>query len=524
MANKYDPRDPFFSASMLKFEKAAKLIDLSDFLWQTLSRSVYEHIFYITIPRKNRLVPEISAKEYSGRVSREEIEPSILDLDTCQVLKDGSIVFSGDSISGGRINFNNGRIYLPKRGVYRFCEKSYETLKCYRVQHNDFRGPFKGGVDFNNFVNLDFCKSMAAEMTWKSAVVNVPFGGACGGVKMDPAMYSAEEYSIIIDSFTKVLKPLIGPARDIPGPGYNSSTDIMNKLMWAYIDNEPDKHMLRGCCTGKDYPIGGSPVLSFSSGLAVLCCVEEWFKKQEETKRGVSLEVDNLDFSNLKYMVRGFGKEGAAAASALSSRGAKCIAVSDEKGGIFNYQGINIKELHHYVHENPFNSMKTVLGYPNAEFIDDSDFWSFSADFLVLSDEPWTLDKARAEAVNVDMVVEACNNVTTPEADDVLEAREKILIPGLIGSAGTLLASYYEWAQNQNFNFSTPDQLVANLSYAVRTNYSIIHDIVCNTPRRTNFYDSRPYGVNKKVSPRLAAMVLALKRIEENCRLSGRID
>lgn len=524
MANKYDPRDPFFSASMIKFEKAAELVNLSDFLWQQLSRPEYEHIFYITVPRKNRLIHEIPVDKLLGKSRYKEIEASNLDLDTCQVLSDGSIVFSGDSILGGRLNLVDGRIYIPGRGVYKFCEKSYETLKCYRVQHNDFRGPFKGGVDFNPNVNLDFCKALSAEMTWKTAVVNVPFGGSCGGVKMDPGAYSIEERSIIYNSFMKVLKPLIGPSRDVPGPGFYTMPDDMNKLMWAYIDNEPDKHLLRGCVTGKDSPIGGSPIMSMSAGLAVLCCVEEWIKKQEETKKGITLDVEKLDFSGVKFIIRGFGKQGAACAATLTGRGANCIAVSDITGGIYNPEGINIKELYKYAHENPFNSLNTVLGYPNADFLDDNDFWSMDADFMVLADQPWTLNKKRAELIEADMIVEACNNVTTPDADDILEARGKTLIPSLIGSSGTVLASYYEWACNQNFNFSTPEQLVSNLSYAVRTNFSIISDIASNTTRKTSFYDSRPYGVNKHVSPRLAAMILALKRIDENCRLSGRLQ
>jgi glutamate dehydrogenase (NAD(P)+) len=208
-------------------------------------------------------------------------------------------------------------------------------------------------------------------------------------------------------------------------------------------------------------------------------------------------------------------------AEILSGMGARIVAVNDSNGTIHRDAGIDVAALHRYVHENPENLRKTVLGFPGAEAISKSDFWSVDADVFIPAALGGEIDGPVAELLKVKVVVEGANGPTTPEGDRVLAARNIDVIPDIIANAGGVTASYYEWLQNQRMEHWTEQEVNTRLERAMKSNFSIVRDIARDSPTRTATHDSRPFCVGQQVDMRTAAMVLALKRIEAHYLLEG---
>ncbi|PKK91002.1 MAG: hypothetical protein CVV64_04315 [Candidatus Wallbacteria bacterium HGW-Wallbacteria-1] len=524
----YDPRDPFFSAAMAKFEKASSVMGLSRRVKQELCHPQYEHISYVVVPLHDRFEPVNGALEASGSEQAtgdldllSEMPCSRIDIDMVDTDSRNSIVINQRLLENSVLNIRNGSICLPGKRLYRLRKDITHTLKCYRVQYNDVRGAYMGGLGFAPSVNLDYCKAMGAEMTWRTAALNIPFGGAYGGVKMDRSLYAGEELTRIQQAYMRAMKPVMGPERDIPGRGQGVTAADMTRMMEAYLGGDPQRHMLRGSCTGKDIRAGGCQAAEIAGGMALFYCIEEWFKTREETKRGIRLALHELDFSRLTFIVRGFDETASACARHLVSRGARCLAIADSRGAVIADSGLDVEELYSYVHENPFNSEKSVLGYPNAEFVGPDDFWSVQADVLVVTSSPWTLNGKRAGEVKVDLVAEGECNCISSEGDDILNQRGISTIPAVIGSSGSVIASYYEWLQNHSLHGWNEEEVLRKLAFSIKTNYAILNDISKNTPRKTEYYDSRPFCVGREVDPSTAGMILCLRRIEQQYLLRG---
>jgi glutamate dehydrogenase (NAD(P)+) len=400
-------------------------------------------------------------------------------------------------------------IRLPGKGFFRIEEGQSQRFKAYRVQHNQARGPYKGGTRYHQDVSLDLFKVLAAEMTWKTAIANVPFGGGKGGIKIDPRLYSLDELEAITLRYTYKLKSLIGPDLDIPAPDVGTNGTVMAWMFRQFSDGERERHTMRGVVTGKDVRIGGSEGRVKATGQGLAYCVEEWFKDK------------NLPIAGARMIVQGFGNVGSAAAEILAGMGAKIVAVNDADGTIYNPDGIDIPALIAYVHENKANLRRSVAGFPGAQPISKNDFWEIECDAVLPCALGGEITAEVAQKLRCKLVAEGANGPTTPGGDEVLAARGIELIPDIIANAGGVTVSYYEWIQNKRMEHWTEAEVNARLEFAIKSNYRIIQDIALNRPRRTPEYDSRPFVIGKTLPTRTAAMVLALKRIEAHYLIEG---
>lgn len=487
------------------FHAAADLIGLNRRVRLELEEPDYEHIFYITAEIEDRLVPipEKDAARYSGLAVSEIQEEGHLF-----PLYDGKLILGPGALRQGRVHVEDGALRLP-RGLFRIERGAPERFKAYRIQHNQARGPYKGGIRYHQDVSLDLFKVLASEMTWKTAIASVPFGGAKGGIKLDPRLYSKKELEAITLRYMYRLKQLIGPNLDIPAPDVGTTPEVMAWMLREYTDGERERHKMRGVVTGKDARIGGSEGRARATGQGLAYCVDDW-----ANEKGLSL-------NGAKVIVQGFGNVGSAAAEILGAMGAKLIAVNDADGTLYNPKGIDVAALVQYVHSNPANLKRSVAGFPGAEKLSKDDFWGVECDICVPAALGNVIDGPVAERLRCKVVAEGANHPTTPDGDAVLERRKIDMIPDVIANAGGVTVSYYEWIQNQRMEHWTEAQVNAHLELAIRSNYRLIRDIANDTPRRTADYDSRGFTVGKKIPSRMAAMVLALKRIEAHYRLEG---
>ena len=496
-------RRTIYTDAMEIFHRAADLIGLDPRVRLELEEPDYEHIFYVTVKLRERLAPlpkEEHAKHRDLPESRvsEGLDP----------LADGRFIIRGKALLNGDVNTRDGVIRL-KGGLFQLRRAEVKRFKAYRVQHNQARGPYKGGTRYHKDVSLDLFKSLAAEMTWKTAIADIPFGGAKGGIKIDPRHYSKEELERITLRYMYRLKDLVGPTRDIPAPDVGTTPEVMGWMMRQYTDGERERHNLRGVVTGKDVRIGGSEGRVKATGQGLAYCIEEWFADRDDTIKGKS------------FILQGFGNVGSNAAEILCGMGGKLLAVNDADGTIYNPAGIDPVKLVAHVYENPANIKRSVLGYPEAQEVSKKDFWEISADFAVPAALGGEITGEIAEKLKVKMVAEGANGPTTPDADRILQGRKIDMIPDIIGNAGGVTVSYYEWLQNLRMEHWTEAEVNARLERAIKTNYRIIRDIAQNKPRRTTTHDSRRFCVGRETDPRSAAMVLALKRIEAHYQLEG---
>jgi glutamate dehydrogenase (NAD(P)+) len=358
-------------------------------------------------------------------------------------------------------------------------------------------------------VSLDVFKALAADMTWKTAIIEVPFGGAKGGIRIDPGSYSREELEHLTLRYVYKLKHLIGPFRDIPAPDVNTNAEIMGWMMRQYTDMQHDRHAARGIVTGKDVRIGGSEGRVRATGQGVVYCIEEWARE-----RGFSIKGSRV-------IVQGFGNVGSSAAEILAAMGAKIVAVNDAFGTIHADGGLDVPKLLEHVQRNPENLRRTVRGFPGAAAISKEDFWKIPADLLVPAALGGEIDGNVAEALQVKLVAEGANGPTTPEGDRVLQARKIDVIPDVVANAGGVTVSYYEWLQNQRMEHWTEQEVVTRLERAMKSNFAIIRDVALDRPQKTALHDSRRYCVGQKVDMRTACMILALKRIEAHYLIEG---
>jgi len=392
--------------------------------------------------------------------------------------------------------------------VYQLVPGESARFKAYRVQHNQARGPYKGGIRYHREVSLDLFKALAAEMTWKTAIAEVPFGGGKGGIAIDPRQYGREELEAITLRFMYKLKRLIGPNIDIPAPDVGTNGEIMALMMRQYLDGETERHVGRAIVTGKDVRIGGSEGRVKATGQGVVYCIEDYFADRGETLKGKT------------FSVQGFGNVGSNAAEIFAGLGGRLLAVNDADGTLYNPDGIDVAALLAHVND-PKNLKRSVAGFPGAQKIEKSDFWEIPAEVLIPAALGGEITGEIAERLRCKLIAEGANGPTTPEADRVLLKRNIDLIPDIIANAGGVTVSYYEWIQNKRMESWSESEVNEKLEHALKRNYRIIRDISRNTPRKTEMHDSRPFCVGKTVEPRLAAMILALKRIEAHYVIEG---
>ena len=302
------------------------------------------------------------------------------------------------------------------------------TYLGYRIQHNGARGPYKGGIRYHPEVDLDEVRALASLMTWKNALADLPFGGAKGGVTVDPTGMSPAELQGLTRRFTLAISHVIGVNRDIPAPDVNTNAQTMAWMMDAYSGRFGYSPAI---VTGKPVDLGGAPGREPATGRGVIMVLSEYAKDE-----GMSLDGATV-------AIQGFGNVGSWAAREVAALGAKVVAVSDVRGGIHRSDGLDVDGLLDHLREN-----RTVTGFPGTEEISNDELLELDCDVLIPAALGEVIHKGNADRVRARVVVEAANHPTTPGADDILGDRGVTVLPDILVNSGGVVGSYFEWTQN----------------------------------------------------------------------------
>ncbi len=325
----------------------------------------------------------------------------------------------------------------------------------YRVQHNLARGPGKGGIRFHPDVTLAEVMALSAWMTVKNAVVNVPFGGAKGGVRVDPKQLSVAELERLTRRYTSEIHILLGQDKDIPAPDINTNEQVMAWMMDTYSMNEGRTSM--GVVTGKPVSLGGSLGRKDATGRGV-------FVSTVEAARRLGLDINGA-----RVAVQGFGNVGEAAARLFADAGARVVALQDSSGAIANPAGLDVRAAKAWRQQ-----QGRLSGAPGAETIDVDRFWGTEADILVAAAMENQITPAVAERLHARILVEGANGPTTPEADLILQERGITVIPDVLANAGGVTVSYFEWVQDISAFFWTEDEINARLDRIMREAFAAV--------------------------------------------------
>ncbi|NGM86629.1 Glu/Leu/Phe/Val dehydrogenase [Parapusillimonas sp. SGNA-6] len=356
----------------------------------------------------------------------------------------------------------------------------------YRVQHNTSRGPGKGGVRFHQDVTLSEVMALAAWMSVKSAAVNLPFGGAKGGIRIDPHNYSRGELERITRRYTSEIGAIIGPNKDIPAPDVNTNAQTMAWMMDTYSMNEGAT--TTGVVTGKPVSLGGSlgRVEATGRGVYVVGC---------EAARDLGIPVEGA-----RVVIQGFGNVGGTAGRLFYEAGAKVIAVQDHTGAVHNANGLDVLKVMQHVEEHG-----GVLGAPNSEPLTPAEFWSLETEILIPAALEGQINEENAESIRARIIIEGANGPTTPEADDILTSRGTLIVPDVIANAGGVTVSYFEWVQDFSSFYWTEPEINHRLEAMMRSAYTAVASV----------------AKEHKVTQRTAAFITACTRILEAREVRG---
>jgi len=351
-----------------------------------------------------------------------------------------------------------------------------EMFTGYRVQHNSALGPFKGGLRFHPAVDIDEVRALATWMTWKSAIVNIPFGGAKGGIQLDPFKYSMNELEHITRRFTFALGSNIGPEYDIPAPDVNTTSQIMAWILDTYLSTmlPHERQRCTHVVTGKPIESGGSLGRDKATGQGVIFTIEEWAKDNGFELRGAT------------YTVQGFGNVGSWAARLMKQHGSKLIAVEDISGAISNPDGIDPDNLVEYASKNK----GLISGYPKAKPIDRQTLLQTQADIFIPAALENQITADTAPLLKVKLVAEGANGPTDPDGDRVLQQRGIDVIPDILCNAGGVIVSYFEWLQNKRSEYWELEEVDCKLHKKIVSAYARVRDEAqkFNTDWRTAAY------------------------------------
>jgi glutamate dehydrogenase (NAD(P)+) len=308
---------------------------------------------------------------------------------------------------------------------------SVQVFTGYRVQHNVGRGPAKGGIRYHQDVTLDEVKALAMWMTWKCAVVAIPFGGGKGGVIVDPKKLSMKEVEALTRRFTTEIEVLIGPERDIPAPDVNTNAQVMAWMMDTYSMHQG--FTVPGVVTGKPISLGGSEGRNEATARGTVFCIVEAARHL------------GLDLTKARVAIQGFGNAGSIAARLIAAEGATVVAVSDSTGGIHAPSGLDVAKVINWKKEHG-----TVQGFPGAQDVSNAQVLEVDCDVLIPAALENQITNRNAKAIKAKLVAEAANGPTTPEADVELFRRGVFMIPDILCNAGGVTVSYFEWVQDLN--------------------------------------------------------------------------
>jgi glutamate dehydrogenase (NAD(P)+) len=347
----------------------------------------------------------------------------------------------------------------------------------FRVQHNNARGPCKGGLRYHPAMDEDHAAALANLMTWKTAVVDVPFGGAKGGIDCDPSQMSRFDLERITRKFVEQCKEMIGPTIDIPAPDVNTNANVM-----AWIMDEYSRHVgfSPGVVTGKPLHLFGSDGREEATGRGVMYALEE------------ALQDRGSELSGTTVALQGFGNVGSHAARLIAERGGKIVAVADHMGGVSNKDGLDVTALMAWATEH-----RSVAGFAGGDAFEGPEIITWPADVLIPAALEDAIDEKNAALVQAQIIVEAANAPTTPEADAILRGKDILIVPDILANAGGVTVSYFEWAQNiQQFRWEL-DRVNTELEKYMRRAYTSVRNV----------------AAEKKIDLRTAAFVLAIQRV-----------
>jgi len=383
------------------------------------------------------------------------------------------------------------RLRTPRRSLIvsvpvKMDDGTVSFFEGYRVQYDFARGPAKGGVRFHPMVNLDEITALAALMTWKCALVDIPFGGAKGGVACDPTVMSKDELERLTRRYTYEIGMLIGPESDIPAPDVYTDEQVMAWMMDTY--SMMKGYSVPGVVTGKPVSLGGSLGRGKATSFGVVITVLE------------ALAHLNMKVEDLTVSVLGFGKVGYNAARILSDAGARIIGLADSKGAIYNPQGLDIDEVVRHKRE-----ADSLHGFKGAEDLTVDELISIETDVLIPAALENQINGSNANSVKARIIAEGANTPLTAEADELLTSKGVFIIPDILANAGGVVVSYFEWVQDlQRFFWDEP---------AV--------DARLTTIMKRAFKEVALISASKKIDMRTAAMVVGVKRVAEAVETRG---
>jgi len=361
-----------------------------------------------------------------------------------------------------------------------------KTFTGYRVQHNVNRGPAKGGIRYGPDVTLDEVKALAMWMSWKTAVVGIPFGGAKGGVICDPKTMSPAELERLTRRYATEISIIIGPRSDIPAPDVNTNSQVMAWIMDTYSMHEGFSSP--AVVTGKPLSIGGSEGRNDATATGVL-----FVTRQAARRIGMPLQGAHVS-------IQGFGNAGSIAARLFHNEGCKIVAVSDTRGGIYNESGLDPSSVLRHKQERG-----SVVGFPRAQMIGAHEVLEVPCDILIPAATEGVITAANADRVLARIVAEAANGPTTPEADDILLRKNVVVIPDILANAGGVTVSYFEWVQDLQSFFWSVEEITQKLEVIMNRAFAAVAE------------KADQYACNM----RLAASMLAISRVAEATQVRG---
>ncbi len=377
--------------------------------------------------------------------------------------------------------FREVRVEVPVR----MDNGSLRVFVGYRVQHSGVRGPAKGGIRYHPETDVNEVRALAAAMTWKTSLVNIPFGGAKGGITVDPAGMSSGELQRLTRGYIRRLHHFLGPYRDVPAPDMNTNAQVM-----AWIFDEYSQHhgYTPACVTGKPLELGGSLGREAATGRGVFYVTR------------ALLQDLKMPIAGARVAVQGFGNVGSFAARFFAEAGAKLVAVADANGGAFNPKGLDVVALTEHA-----RASRSVAGFPGAQAISNEDLFGVECDILVPAALHCVLTRKNADKVRAKIIAEGANLPTTPEADEILNRRGIHVLPDVLTNAGGVTVSYFEWAQNLQQIFWDEERVNADMHIILTRAYRQLADM----------------AAKEKISFRAAAYTIAVDRVARAERLRG---
>ncbi|MCY4321317.1 MAG: Glu/Leu/Phe/Val dehydrogenase [Bdellovibrionaceae bacterium] len=390
------------------------------------------------------------------------------------------------------------RLKYPRRAIrvsipVKMDDHSIQVFRGYRVQHNHTLGPFKGGIRYHPAVSLGEIAALASLMTFKNSLLNLPLGGAKGGVQVNPNSLSRIELEYLTRRFATEIGPFIGPDKDIPAPDVGTNPETMAWILDTF--SLETGYSQTGVVTGKPVEIGGSRGRQSATGLGVVYTIEK------------ALETQSKNISQSSIAIQGFGNVGSHVGIEAHAMGAKIVAVSDVQGGIFNPNGINMSELFRYLKQNRF-----VQGFPQTEDITNEKLLELDVDVLCPCALESVINEKNQKNIKAKIIVEGANGPLTPSASDYLSRKNVLVVPDILANAGGAAVSYFEWVQDISWLFWTEQEVRHKLK-----------DIMVNTFNRVWNFTKKYQSEKEKNNLRSSAMAIALLRLEKAMKLRGQI-